>query len=157
MVKTIYKKENGNFYEVNEKGIKSIARSDVPYKIRENLDQQELIKLRQKFLDSKKTKYKKRSKYRIRKKIYNCREYRSVVEKNLGRKLKKEEIIHHIDGDRSNNSLDNLLITGLSEHKFLHFQLETVAREIYKQNIILFDFNNREYYINPKVKFKIES
>jgi hypothetical protein len=37
-------------------------------------------------------------------------EHRLVVEQKLSRKLKKGEVVHHIDGDRSNNHPDNLIV-----------------------------------------------
>lgn len=37
-------------------------------------------------------------------------EHRLMAEKKLGRILTKEECVHHIDGDRCNNSLDNLIV-----------------------------------------------
>ena len=35
-------------------------------------------------------------------------EHRAVMEQHLGRKLKMHETVHHKDGDRQNNALDNL-------------------------------------------------
>lgn len=37
-------------------------------------------------------------------------EHRLVMEKHLGRKLNKSEIVHHIDRNKSNNNLDNLML-----------------------------------------------
>jgi hypothetical protein len=43
------------------------------------------------------------------------------MEKHLGRKLKKKEVVHHIDGDVTNNNIDNLLLLrSTSEHNLLH-------------------------------------
>lgn len=36
-------------------------------------------------------------------------EHRLNIEKKLGRYLKKSEVIHHIDEDKSNNEIDNLM------------------------------------------------
>ena len=46
-----------------------------------------------------------------------------VIEKHLGRKLTKDEIIHHIDESfeaRSNNNESNLKLTNRSEHQQHH-------------------------------------
>lgn len=43
----------------------------------------------------------------------NCgyvQEHRLVVEKSIGRFLDPMEVVHHLDGDRSNNKLSNLLL-----------------------------------------------
>lgn len=47
--------------------------------------------------------------------------HRLVVEKAIGRKLLPTEIIHHIDGNKLNNSIENLLIcTSPIAHKQFH-------------------------------------
>jgi len=43
-----------------------------------------------------------------------------VMERKLGRPLKKEEVVHHRDGDVSNNSIDNLELMTRSQHGRLH-------------------------------------
>ena len=45
---------------------------------------------------------------------------RMVIEEHLGRELSIFEIIHHIDGDRSNNEIENLQIMTREEHTSLH-------------------------------------
>lgn len=50
-------------------------------------------------------------------------QHRLVMEKHLGRKLDRFEIVHHIDFDKTNNSIDNLQVMGIKEHGILHSKL----------------------------------
>lgn len=48
-------------------------------------------------------------------------EHRLVMEKKIGRLLEKREVVHHIDGDKSNNLIKNLVLcksTGKHSIKF---------------------------------------
>lgn len=57
-------------------------------------------------------------------------EHRLVMERHLGRILDKEEVVHHKDRNRSNNSIDNLeLKKSQSEHMQEHYPKGT---HIYK-------------------------
>lgn len=53
-------------------------------------------------------------------------EHRYLIEQIIGRKLDKDEIVHHKDEDRSNNSLDNLEVMSRREHSKLHRKMEIV-------------------------------
>jgi len=46
--------------------------------------------------------------------------HRWNMEQYIGRPLKKNEHVHHIDGDKSNNNLDNLALLTASEHYTLN-------------------------------------
>ena len=47
--------------------------------------------------------------------------HRWVMEKDIGRKLKPNEIVHHRDGNKLNNSIKNLeLFDSQDQHKALH-------------------------------------
>jgi len=48
-------------------------------------------------------------------------EHRHIMEQSLGRYLTIEETVHHKDGNKLNNSLDNLEILSNSEHVKLHY------------------------------------
>ena len=47
-------------------------------------------------------------------------EHQHIMEQHLGRKLEKNEIIHHIDGNGFNNDIENLQIMTRNEHTSLH-------------------------------------
>lgn len=46
--------------------------------------------------------------------------HRLIVENDLGRLLKRDEIVHHIDGDEHNNKISNLEVLTVADHNKLH-------------------------------------
>jgi hypothetical protein len=50
-------------------------------------------------------------------------EHRYVMEQHLGRKLLRSEDVHHRDGNKLNNELDNLRVMSKKDHTKLHFDL----------------------------------
>ena len=46
--------------------------------------------------------------------------HRIVVENHIGRLLNANEVVHHIDGNKFNNSIENLEVMSASEHAKLH-------------------------------------
>jgi hypothetical protein len=77
------------------------------------------------------------------KKIY-CYEYRLIMEKHLGRYLNDDEIVHHINGDHTDNSIENLQVMTQTEHIALHKKQGNMKRG-YKSKFT-FKYNNREEY-----------
>lgn len=46
--------------------------------------------------------------------------HRGILEKKLGRELRADEEVHHIDGNHFNNDPDNLIALSKSEHAKIH-------------------------------------
>jgi hypothetical protein len=54
---------------------------------------------------------------------------RLVMEEHLGRYLERTEIVHHINGVRDDDRLENLVITNNSTHLSLHHKGKIVSRD----------------------------
>lgn len=50
-------------------------------------------------------------------------EHRVLMENKLNRLLETNEEVHHIDGDRHNNTIENLEVVSRGEHQRLHMKL----------------------------------
>lgn len=73
-------------------------------------------------------------------------EHRYIYEKHFGLDLKKKEVIHHIDLNRQNNSIDNLcLFDNHSSHKRCHFNSMEKCGIKLMGDKIWFNFTNKIY------------
>ena len=76
-------------------------------------------------------------------------EHRLVLEKKLKRYLKKEEIVHHLDGDKSNNKLYNLLLCGnQNKHLSVHNAMELFVYYLIKNKKARYNKRNNKFYLN---------
>ena len=73
-----------------------------------------------------------------------------VMEKAIGREVTKEEVIHHIDLDKINNNITNLLLTSRKDHGLLHKQLESLAGELVRLGYIKFHKDRGYYHLFTK-------
>lgn len=67
-------------------------------------------------------------------------------EERLGRKLEKNEVVHHIDFDGNNNNINNLVVMTNHEHILLHCKMEQIMSKLYKNKIVYFE--NNDYKLN---------
>lgn len=58
-------------------------------------------------------------------------EHRHIMEEHLGRTLGVDEVVHHKDGDKTNNDIENLEVISRSEHSRLH----TIGRPLTEEAI----------------------
>lgn len=73
------------------------------------------------------------------------REHILVMEQELGRSLAKGEIVHHIDGNKTNNAINNLQVMTNAEHNNCHAKSEGLVFELYKRGLVTYDRNTKLY------------
>lgn len=83
-------------------------------------------------------------------------EHIEVMENHLGRKLKSNEIVHHIDCNKLNNDISNLHLCTRNEHGLLHKNLEQQAAILFKRGLIKFH-PDHGYFINDELEFDLEA
>ena len=60
--------------------------------------------------------------------------HKYIIEKKLGRKLKGNEVVHHVDGDKLNFNQDNLIVLSREDH-------EKIERDMWKYtNVMILHF-----------------
>lgn len=58
----------------------------------------------------------------------------AVMEERIGRRLLSDEVVHHIDGNRSNNDISNLALVTKSGHSRLHRFEDALAGKIRRRD-----------------------
>lgn len=75
-------------------------------------------------------------------------EHRHIMEQHIGRALRPDEHVHHIDCDKDNNAIGNLyLCTSISEHRSIHHQINNLTGEILRRGWIRFDRTEGVYQL----------
>jgi hypothetical protein len=74
-----------------------------------------------------------------------CREHIYIIEEELGYRIPKGYVVHHIDGDKRNNSKENLIMLSVQEHNNAHAKSELLIFELVKKGVIGFNRMTKLY------------
>lgn len=61
-------------------------------------------------------------------------EHRLIMERHIGRRLRDNEVVHHIDLDPTNNEITNLLLCSPREHALIHLMLQIALTQLMEQD-----------------------
>ena len=75
------------------------------------------------------------------------RRNREVAEQKIGRKLRDDEIVHHINGVKTDDRPENLHVCTRAEHTAIHYQTMDVIKELLEKGYVKFDFEKGEYVL----------
>lgn len=75
------------------------------------------------------------------------REHILVMENHLKRALEKGEVVHHIDGDKLNNVIENLDLCTVQEHNACHGATEALVFELYRRGLVGYDRSTKRYFL----------
>lgn len=79
-------------------------------------------------------------------KVSWIREHIAVMENHIQKKIPDGMVVHHIDGTKDNNCIENLLLCSVAEHNKCHAKIERLVFELYQLGIVGFDKSKMEYY-----------
>lgn len=84
----------------------------------------------------------------------HVQEHRLIYADAINKHHSKLEEIHHIDGNKINNNILNLVELTPSEHGALHSQLEKLAFDLVKNKLIIFDKENKKYKLSSNLEIE---
>lgn len=74
------------------------------------------------------------------------REHIFVMETFIGSRIPKGMVVHHIDGDKQNNNIENLFLCNIADHNRCHAKIEKLVFDLYKKGKVGFDKDTLTYY-----------
>jgi len=81
-------------------------------------------------------------------------QHRWIMKQHLGRKLTREEQVHHIDMNKTNNDISNLWLCSRSQHGIAHYSFNRICEELmgnfHKYADIKFNLEIGKYYLTEK-------
>jgi hypothetical protein len=72
-------------------------------------------------------------------------EHRLVIEEKIGRYLTPDEVVHHINGVKDDNRLENLCLCSPAEHAKSHNSLIPLLESLLKDGVLRFDTTQKIY------------
>lgn len=86
--------------------------------------------------------------HRANKRSGQVYEHILVAEEMLGRKLSKENVVHHINCVKSDNSPSNLVVCeNQREHFLIHGSLNKCVAELIDMGVLIFDYIEKTYKV----------
>lgn len=81
-------------------------------------------------------------------------EHRYLMEQFIGRKLSSNEVVHHINGNKRDNRLENLVIIPRKQHSLMHRKgkpLSDVSKDKIQKTNRANVFNMRHTHVTPDI------
>jgi len=75
-------------------------------------------------------------------------DHRAIMENSIGRKLRRGEVVHHVDGNRANNDIGNLdLMPGQKAHMHAESSFNGLVIDLMDSGILGYSKQRQEYYV----------